>query len=127
MIYEEETISQELYIGFDSGRSYGPFQPTFGISGTADGDMWMGAGAKWTSKNIGLGPFFVEASLMPGIYAQGDGPDLGGALQFRSAVGLVIILTMVLRLFCCFPIGQMLIRKTQVWDLKRSACVTHTP
>ncbi|MFT6075310.1 MAG: hypothetical protein ACJAZ1_002238 [Yoonia sp.] len=64
---------------------------------------------------------------MPGIYAQGDGPDLGGALQFRSAVGLVIILTMVLRLFCCFPIGQMLIRKTQVWDLKRSACVTLTP
>ena len=47
----------------------------------------MGAGAKWTSENISAGPFFVEASLMPGIYAQEDGPDLGGALQFRSAVG----------------------------------------
>jgi hypothetical protein len=87
VIFQEETIDQELYIGYDSGRSYGPFQPTFGISGTTDGDMWMGAGAKWTSKNIGTGPFFVEASLMPGIYSQGDGPDLGGALQFRSAVG----------------------------------------
>ncbi len=87
VIFHEETISQELYIGYDSGRSYGPFQPTFGISGTTDGDMWMGAGAKWTSRNISAGPFFVEASLMPGIYAQGDGPDLGGALQFRSALG----------------------------------------
>ena len=87
VIFQEETISQELYIGYDSGRSYGPFQPTFGISGTTDGDMWMGAGAKWTSKNLTAGPFFVEASLMPGIYAQDDGPDLGGALQFRSALG----------------------------------------
>jgi len=87
VIFQEEAISQELYIGYDTDRSYGPFQPTFGISGTADGDMWMGAGAKWTSENISAGPFFVEASLMPGIYAQEDGPDLGGALQFRSAVG----------------------------------------
>jgi lipid A 3-O-deacylase len=87
VIFQEETISQELYIGYESGRSYGPFQPTFGISGTTDRDMWMGAGAKWTSKNLSVGPFFVEASLMPGVYAQGEGPDLGGALQFRSAVG----------------------------------------
>ena len=25
---------------------------------------------------------------MPGYYAQGDGPDIGGSLQFRSSLGM---------------------------------------
>ncbi|MDE0984033.1 MAG: acyloxyacyl hydrolase [Yoonia sp.] len=44
-------------------------------------------GAKWTTQSLSNSPFFIEASLMPGYYAQGDGPDLGGSLQFRSSLG----------------------------------------
>lgn len=88
VIFQEDTIGEEIYAAYDLGTYYGPFQPTVGISGTMDGDYWVGAGAKWTSKNISPGPFFFEASLMPGLYAQGDGPDIGGALQFRSALGM---------------------------------------
>jgi len=87
VIFQENTISQEIYVGYDSGQSYGPFATTFGASSTTDGDLWIGVGAKWTSKDIIASPFFVELSLMPGIFAQGDGPDIGGALQFRSALG----------------------------------------
>jgi hypothetical protein len=87
VIFQEKSIGQEIYVGYDSGQSYGPFATTYGASSTADGDLWIGVGAKWTSKDIISGPFFVELSLMPGLYAQGDGPDIGGALQFRSALG----------------------------------------
>lgn len=87
VVFQDDTIDQEVYVGYDTDRSYGPFHTTFGASATAEGDLWIGAGAKWTSQDLLRGPFFIETSLMPGLYAKGDGPDLGGALQFRSAFG----------------------------------------
>ena len=87
VLFQDEEIGEELYVTYDMPRRYGPFQPVFGASLTADGDGWIGAGAKWTTRRISEGPFFFEASLMPGLYAHGDGPDIGGALQFRSAIG----------------------------------------
>ncbi|PUB12737.1 acyloxyacyl hydrolase [Yoonia sediminilitoris] len=86
--FQDESISEELYIGLDANRSFGPFQPTMGGSVTNDGDLWFGAGAKWTSQQVFDVPLFVETSLMPGVYKSGDGPDIGGALQFRSAFGV---------------------------------------
>jgi len=87
LIFQENSIGDEIYIGYDTGQSYGPFATTIGASSTADGDLWIGMGGKWTSRDIISGPFFLELSLMPGLYAQGGGPDIGGALQFRSALG----------------------------------------
>lgn len=85
--FQTEIIGDEVYVGYDLGTAYGPFQPTIGASVTDMGDAWVGIGAKWTTQSIIDGPFFVEASLMPGYYAKGDGPDLGGSLQFRASLG----------------------------------------
>lgn len=80
-------IGSEVLIGFDFGVAYGPFQPTVGASLSDDGDYWIGAGSKWTTNDLVEGPFFAEASLLAGIQHRGDGPDLGGALHFRSSLG----------------------------------------
>lgn len=87
VIFQEETIGEEVYLGYDLGTARGPFQPTLGLSVTDDGAVWAGAGAKvrW---DLGGSGAFVEGSIMPGYYEAGDGPDLGGSLQFRSALGL---------------------------------------
>ena len=85
--FQDEFIGNEVYIGYDLGTKYGPFQPTVGASLTDDGSYWVGAGFKWTTKEIIDSPFFIESSLMPGIYGSGDGPDLGGQLHFRSSLG----------------------------------------
>ena len=85
--FQEDLIGEQIYVGYDFGTTYGPFQPTIGASVTDSGGIWVGAGAKWTSKAMFGGPFFIDASLMPGFYDQGDGPDIGGALQFRSLLG----------------------------------------
>jgi hypothetical protein len=86
--FQDAGIGHEAYGGYDLGRTYGPFQPTAGVSVTDEGAAWAGIGAKWTSARHIPGPLFLEASFMPGFYVQGDGPDLGGALHFRSAIGL---------------------------------------
>lgn len=54
----------------------------------SEGDYWVGAGVAALG-SIGNGPWFVEASLMPGFYDEAiQENDLGGNLQFRSLLGL---------------------------------------
>jgi len=86
--FQDEVIGNEAYIGYDFAKSYGPFQPTIGVSVTDDGAYWIGAGAKWTSANFLSGPVFVEATLMPGYFSKGKGPDIGGNVHFRSSLGI---------------------------------------
>jgi hypothetical protein len=86
--FQSKIIGSELYLGYDSTQAYGPYQITYGAAITEDMDTWVGMGLKWTSKRIDTGPWFVETSLMPGLHFVADGPDLGGNLQFRSALGL---------------------------------------
>ena len=80
--------TNEFYLGYDSHRRRGPSRPTYGLSLTSDGAAWFGIGGKWSSKYVYDSPLFVETSLMPGFYRQGDGADLEGVLQFRAAIGI---------------------------------------
>ncbi|SEO62516.1 Lipid A 3-O-deacylase (PagL) [Salinihabitans flavidus] len=83
--FQKATVSKELYLRYDFGRRYGPFQPVAGASLTADGTAWIGIGAAWTQRFAG-DRAYVQLALMPGLYSQGSGPDLGHAVQFRSGV-----------------------------------------
>ncbi len=78
----------EAYLGYDSHRRRGPFRPTYGLSLTTDGAAWFGIGWKWSTQYVYDTPLFIETSMMPGVYRQGDGADLDGTLQFRSAFGI---------------------------------------
>lgn len=57
------------------------------VAARADGggNAWVGGGFALTYALSDR--TFIEASFMPGYYAEGD-RDLGGALQFRSLVGI---------------------------------------
>ncbi|KJZ20203.1 acyloxyacyl hydrolase [Loktanella sp. S4079] len=88
VVFQEHETGQEIYFAYDSPRRFGPFQPVIGGSVTDDNDVWLGAGVKWTSTEAFNSPFFLETSLMPGLYARGNGENLGGSLHFRSAIGL---------------------------------------
>ncbi len=91
--FQNDFIGEEILVGYDFDRGFGPYQPTIAASITDQGDAWIGAGAKWSTIDQFGGPFFVETSLLPGIYLHGDGPDIGGALQFRSSFGVGIQLS----------------------------------
>ena len=84
--FDREIIGEELGIGYAFARSYGPFQPMVLATVTDQDRVWVGAGARW--EKALTGPFFVEASFMPGYDTGGNGPDIGGNLQFRSSLGL---------------------------------------
>ena len=62
-------------------------QPVFGASVSDSGAAWLGAGAGLTWRPSATS-FFLRVSSMAGVYRRSSGPDLGGALQFRSALDL---------------------------------------
>lgn len=86
--FQNAFTGSEVVLGYDIARTYGPFQPTIGVAMTDQGDYWIGAGAKWTVDDAATGPFFFEAAFLPGYYQNGDGPVLGGNLQYRASVGV---------------------------------------
>jgi hypothetical protein len=85
--FQENSISEEVYLRYALGNNYGPFQPTVGASITSDGSAWFGFGASWTQQ-FANNRAYVQLSLMPGIYSQGSGPDLGHEVEFRSGIEL---------------------------------------
>ena len=84
--FNDFSIGNEIYIGYDFDRAFGPFQPTLGASFTEDSETWIGYGVKtaWTFDS----GVFIEGSIMPGLYYEAGGIPLGGNLQFRSAIGV---------------------------------------
>ena len=87
VIFQEKSIGREMYMRYDIGTSFGPFQPALGLSVTASNDIWVGFGATHTTRfwdrPSGAGGY-AQLHFMPGVYTQGSGPDLGYPLEFRS-------------------------------------------
>ena len=83
LLFEGDRIGEELYLRYEFATAYGPFQPAMGLSATSDGDVWAGAGAVWTTHFPG-DDVFIQFNVMPGLFAAGDGPDLGHEVQVRS-------------------------------------------
>ena len=81
--FQEKSVDKELYLRYDFGRTYGPFQPAIGASVTGRGDAWIGIGATWTAQLADTG-IYGQLHLMPGVYARGSGPNLGHTIEFRS-------------------------------------------
>lgn len=88
VFFNGDVTGQELFLGYDAALKYGPFQPTVALSFDADQTLFLGGGVKWTSEDMFSGPIFVEGSLTPGLHLGGSGPDIGGAIQFRSHIGI---------------------------------------
>lgn len=54
---------------------------------TGEGGLWAGAGVSYTWA-LGASAWFVRGSFMPGLYHQGDERDLGGPVEFATALEL---------------------------------------
>lgn len=65
--------------------SAGIFELRAGAAAEADldADLWAGGGPVLT---LSAGAWRLGASVMPGVYAEGDGNNLGGAFEIRSQV-----------------------------------------
>lgn len=70
--------------------NWGPvsFSLAGGAVAHANGDFWIGGGISATAP-LGASRWFVEASVMPGLYEEGEAVnDLGHAIEIRSLIGL---------------------------------------
>lgn len=83
--FQDKGVATELYYRHDFDRKYGPYQPAVGLSLTDQGSAWVGAGFVYSATTPDERGY-LSLSLMPGLYAAGDGPDLGHAIEFRSGI-----------------------------------------
>jgi hypothetical protein len=85
--FQDRPAGEEIYLEYALPTAYGPFQPVAAVSVTSDESAWLGFGLRsevplWDTDLV------YEGSLIPGYHDPGNGPDLGGALQFRGSFGL---------------------------------------
>jgi hypothetical protein len=72
----------ELRLEYRSGRPFGGFRPLGGFLATTDRAFfgYAGLGFDWfPARSLVITPSFA-----PGLYARGDGKDLGHVVEFRS-------------------------------------------
>ncbi len=60
-------------------------RPTVGINSTDEGDVYGYGGVNWDIPLADSG-FYLTPNFMVGLYHNGGGKDLGGALEFRSGI-----------------------------------------
>ena len=85
-IIERQARAQpEIYLRYDFGHAWGPFQPAMGLSVSERGEIWAGFGPTWDYA-FGSSGFYTELHAMPGFNLDNTGFDIGGALAFRSGV-----------------------------------------
>lgn len=82
-----DTDAPELALRYLGEPFFRSFQPSFGVSLADNGSAWVGAGVGWTWTPGATG-VFLRLSSMAGVYRRGSGKDLGGPVQFRSALDL---------------------------------------
>lgn len=86
MFDDETTAEFRSEYTFSERQKIGIFTPFVGLSGTAEAGSYVYGG-------IGLDLFFgknvvATPNFASGIYGNGDGKDLGYAIEFRSGVNL---------------------------------------
>ena len=87
--FEGVSGGAEARFSYYPGQSYGPVRPVVDLSVTEKGGAFAGVGLAW-QRDVDLGqlPLFVGVEFIPGLWVDGDGPDLGGAFQVRSGLEL---------------------------------------
>lgn len=77
--------STEGYLGWRGAALRHGFQPVVGASFSTRSEGWVGAGLAYTWR-ASTNPGFVRVAVMPGLYRQGNGRNLGGTVMFRSSL-----------------------------------------
>ena len=73
VMFQDETDGAEVYLRRDFGVTWGPFQPTVGVSVASGGAAWIGAGVLYTIEGKDGGAYF-QGTIMPRpLRRKGDG------------------------------------------------------
>ena len=83
-IDDEETSAQFGVEYRFNPIEYG-FRPTVGFNVTTDGSTYGYGGFHWDIELLD-NELFIIPNFAAGVYGEGDGKDLGGAIEFRSGI-----------------------------------------
>ena len=81
----DEYSAAEVFVRQSMARDIESFSSiVYGLSVSTEASLWAGAGLALTFGRED--PTYLEAFFMPGLYAQGNGPDLGFPVEFRMGM-----------------------------------------
>ncbi len=84
---DDEDESTELGIEYRFHPIDYGFRPTLGFNVTTDGSLYGYGGFNWDVPLV-TNELYLIPNFMAGLYSEGDGKDLGGAIEFRSGIEL---------------------------------------
>jgi lipid A 3-O-deacylase len=79
----DSTVSGSME--YQGSSVYHGLRPVAGLLATGDGGVYGYAGGRWDLP-LGTYPIIIAPSFTAGAYRQGEGKDLGHALEFRSGI-----------------------------------------
>lgn len=88
--YNDPAPIASIDYDFKQVRSSDRFRWRVSGMATTDSDYWAGAGISYT-RPFGKGPWFVEASFLPGVFYRNNGDNGSNGLHFpmfRTQVGI---------------------------------------
>ena len=85
-VIQNEDSTMAASLEYLSGRKLWVFNPFAGVMGTLDSAVYGYAGIAYDLKLADH--WVVTPSFAAGLYARGDGRDLGSPIEFRSALAL---------------------------------------
>ncbi len=83
---KQDNTAVDFRLEYRHGEKFWIFKPWVGVEGTSDGAVYGAAGVRvdvYFGKRVVLTPSFGA-----GLYAEGDGKDLGHVVEFRSQIEL---------------------------------------
>ena len=87
-VAEQEQETLEFGIDFRFRRVFWGLEPIVGLGGTSD-EAVFGYGGVARPFELGNSPFFVVPNFAVSLFENGDGKDLGQALEFRTGLELL--------------------------------------
>lgn len=85
-LVQTDDQAADFRLEYRHGDDFLFLKPWAGLEVTSEGSVWGGIGV--LVDVVFYDDFIVTGSFAPGFYEEGDGKDLGSALEFRSQIEL---------------------------------------
>jgi hypothetical protein len=87
----DDDTSAQIGAEYRFAEQFKGLRPTVGVNVDSESAAYVYGGVNWDIP-LGSAPFVFTPNFMAGLYHQGAGADLGGAVEFRSGLELSYLL-----------------------------------
>ena len=84
---QQSVNATEMQARYFAEPAFFGLQPVLGVSFASNNSAWVGVGSAYTWRSAPEG-VFLRLTSMAGVHSRGNGRNLGGPIQFRTALDI---------------------------------------